>query len=178
MAENFIIIENVSEKEIESILMDLANLYADTGYTDAIQLYKKNNKNNSFLILFSNPPDFARFNYFVNYLRYPSGYEKLNPFLRGYYQTKDININNEFIVGDWIMVYVSESDKEYDNVYLVNKNEENYLYDFGGKIRKLNTTEERFNIKIFDITEYNHIIDIIPSVNAKEKIIKPWWKLW
>lgn len=178
MTENFIIVENVIEKELESILMNLANLYADTVYVNGIQFYRKKDKYDSFLILFSNPPDFERFNYFVNYIKYPVKYEKFSPFIRGFYKAADIKEKSEFNVGEWIMVYVSKNDKEYDNVNLVNIKNENYLYDFGGRIKKLDSKEEMYNLLSFDKNNYYHIIDIIPNKSVEKIESKPWWNFW
>jgi len=177
MEQNHIIIDNVSNQNIEDILMNLANLYSDTGYTNGIQLYRKQNSTSSFLVCFTNSPDFERFNYFVNYLRYPEGFDNFNPIVRGYYQTIDIKNKKDFSKGDWIMVYVSRNDKEFDNVNIVNSENENYIYDFGGKITKLNTIEEQFQLSQLDLTNYNHIIDVFPA-KTFEKSTKPWWKFW
>ena len=178
MTENFIIVENVNEKDLESILMNLANLYADTEFVNGIQFFRKKEKYNSFLILFSNQPDFERFNYFVNYIKYPEEYEKFSPFLRGFYRTSDIKKKLEFNVGEWIMVYVSKNDKDYDNVNLVNEKNDNYLYDFGGNIKKLKSAEEMFKLISFDKSNYYHIIDIIPNKSVEKLELKPWWKFW
>lgn len=177
MEQNHIVIDNVSNQNIEDILMNLANLYADTGYTNGIQLYRKQNSTSSFLVCFTNSPDFERFSYFVNYLRYPEGLDNFNPIVRGYYQTKDIKNNKDFSKGDWIKVYVSKNGKEFDNVNVVNSENENYIYDFGGKITKLNTIEEQFELSQFDLINYNHIIEISPA-KTFENATKPWWKFW
>lgn len=173
--ENYIIVENIFTQEIEDILLELANLYSDTGYTDGIQLYRKKGDVTSFLICFKNSPDFERFNYFVNYIHYP---EKGKPIVKGFYKTIDIETVGEYKIGNWVLVYVSNTDKEYDNVIFVNENHENFLYDFGGGIKKLESIEESFNQVSINIEEYNHITDIFG--NPEEIIIqaKPWWKFW
>ena len=79
MTENYIVVEKVNEKELENVLMDLANLYEGTDYVNGIQLYRKKEDYDSFLILFSNEPDFERFNYFINYIYYAK-HEKLYHF--------------------------------------------------------------------------------------------------
>lgn len=171
MTENFIIVENVNERELESVLMDLANLF-DDDFVNGIQFYRKKDKYDSFLILFSIQPDFEGFNYFVNYIKYPIEHEKFSPFLRGYYKTSDIKEKSEINVGEWIMVYVSKNDKEYHNVNLVNNKNENYLYDFGGKIKKLKSAEEMFVLMSFDKKDYHHILDIIPSKTVENSELK------
>lgn len=178
MTENYIIVEKVRESDLETILMNFANLYSETEFVNGIQLYRKKETVDSFMILFSKSPDFERFNYIVNYLKYPEGFENFQAFIRGFYRTIDININAEFITGDWIMVFVSEADKEYDNVSLVNEKNESYLYDFGGKIKPLKQIEEKFNLISTEIAEYNHVIEIFSSKQAETMLKKPWWMFW
>jgi len=177
MQQNHIVIENVSNQIIEDILMNLANLYSDTAYTNDMQLFRKQNSTSSFLVIFTNSPDFERFSYFVNYLRYPEGQDNFSPIVRGYYQTKDIQNKNDFAKGNWLMVYVSPNDKEFDNVTIVNFENENYLFDFGGKITKLDTVEEKFELNQLELSNYNHIMDIFPG-ETFESSAKPWWKFW
>ena len=179
MEESYIIVENVNEKELEIILMKLANMYltnvnANTEYTNKIQLYRKKENHNSFLILFNNSIDFHIFNYFINYIEYPIEFKGFSPFIRGFYKTTGIREKNKFNIGDWIMVYISRNDTEYDNVNLVNYKNENYLFDFRGSIKKLNNIEEIFKLIPYDKNNYHHVIDIIP----KNKDKKPWWKFW
>ena len=76
------------------------------------------------------------------------------------------------------MVYVSKNDRDYDNVNLVNNKNESYLYDFGGKVKRLQTIEEMFKLISFDKNNYYHILNIIPSKSAKKWKLKPWWKFW
>lgn len=178
MNENYIIIENVDEKDVETVLMNLANLYSKTDYVNGIQLYRKKNKRNSFLILFTNQPDFERFNYFVNYLRYPEGYENFKSFLRGFFRTTELKENYSFNVGDWLMIYVAENDTEYDNISLINEENETYIYSFSGNSRKVNNIENRFKLITFDKNDYHHLIDIIPEKTAKKLGAKKWWKFW
>jgi len=178
MKENYIIIENVIESELESILMNLANIYRDVACADGIQLYRKKDKYDSFLVLFTNQPDFMRFNYFVNYLKYPENFMNFNPFLRGFFKTTDIQEKQEFSLGEWLMIYISKNDKKYDNVSLVNDQNQSFLIDFGERVNKLETTEENYQLITFDKNNYYHITDIIPSIPEENPASKPWWKFW
>ena len=169
MTENFIIVEKVQEADLESILMDLANLYADTKFVNGIQLSRKKDSFDSFLITFANQPDFARFNYFVNYIRFPVEYENFSPFLRGYYRTADVKQPTDFTTGEWLMVYIPQNPKEFDNVHFVNAQNENYVYDFGGTITKLPIIEETYQLISLDKSLYHHVIDIFPSKRFKNE---------
>ena len=178
MSENYIIVEGVNEKKLESVLMDLANLYADIPFVDGMQLYRQKENYNSFLILFSNQPDLDRFSYFVNYINYPSGYEEFSPFIKGFFKTSNIEKNYEFKIGEWLMIYISKKNKEYDNVNIINVSNDNYLFDFGGRVKKLASPEEMYTLIPCNKNDYHHIIDIIPSKSAEKMETKPWWKFW
>ncbi len=163
MNENYIIVENVTEEELEIFLMDFSNLNINSELAKGIQLYRKKEDSQSFLVLFNSTPNFSSFNYMVNYLRYATDKEGYAPFIRGFYQTSDIQKSLDFKTGDWIMVYVSKNDKEYDNTNLVNSNNETYLYDFGRKAKRLNMIEETFQLIRYDKSNFYHILDIFPS---------------
>lgn len=175
MTKSYIIVENVYQSDLEKILQNLVNLYE---YSDGIELYHKKETSDSFLILFANPPEFDQFNYFVNYLNYPEGFENFHAFIRGFYLSQDIHIPAEFISGDWMMVYVSATDKAYDNVNLVNEKNESYLNDFGGIIKRLEQTEQRFNFISVELKNYHHLTTIFPAKPEETLVVKPWWKFW
>jgi hypothetical protein len=174
----YIIVENVQTDIIENVLMNLANLYANTAFVRGIQLFRKKGTTDSFLILFTNTPDIERFNYFINYIEYPIGFEHHSPFTRGFYRTNQIDKNYDFKNGDWIMVFISKTDKEYDNVHITNSSNRNFVFDFGGTVKALNLIEEKFELIATDIENYNHIIDIYPSKDFEQKNPKSWWKFW
>lgn len=176
--KSFIVVQNLKTEVIQRVLMNLANLYSNTKFVEGIELYREKGHTDSFLILFTNEPDFKRFNYFVNYIVYPEGFDYQNFSTKGYFKTDQLEKNYEFNIGEWLMMFISKTDKEYDNVIIVNRENLNYLYDFGGIIKKLNIIEEKFVIKHIDIENYNHIIDIYPSKSFKAKEDKPWWKFW
>jgi len=76
----------------------------------------------------------------VNYIKYPANFEKLNPYKRFLKHFEHFR-KYDFKSGDWLMVYVYKNDKAYDNGNIVNNQNQSYLYDFGGNIKKLETTE-------------------------------------
>lgn len=78
---NFIIIKNTSETIVENSVIQLVNLYSETEFVDSVIINRVNS--NYFLIKFPNQPDFENFSYFVNYLRYPEGFDTYNPLVYG-----------------------------------------------------------------------------------------------
>lgn len=184
MNESYIITRGVPENDLKIVLMDFAKLYSDNHAANGLRLYRKQNGEDAFLILFTNFADFSTFSLLVNYLNYPKNHGHFHPFLRGFYLVNDIEPKGEYAVGEWVMVYVSRYNKAYGNVNFVNINNKNYLYDFGPtKIRKLKTPEEKFNLELPGKDEYSHVADIVytpapPTLKEPDIKQKPWWKFW
>ncbi len=148
--------------------MNLASRYHKIDSVNGIQLYRKKGNINSFLILFTNQPDFKRFAYFINYIRCPEGFKHFKPFLSGYYKTTDIQGNHSYKKGNWLMVFVDKSDNKYDNVTLVNESNETYIYSFNRSPKKDINATNIFKQIVFNIENYNHVIDIIPDEKLKK----------
>jgi hypothetical protein len=171
MKQSFIIVTEISENLLTNGLMDFANQYSGESFVNNIELYKGNGTDN-FLILFSNVPNFDHFCFAVNYIRYIKTPNKKLSSAFGYY----LNNSNKysFLTNGFVKTYVSSNDKEYDNVNVVNSNNETYLFDFGGSQKKLSIIEQSFEVPEINISDYTHILNIIPSP-IKDK---PWWKIW
>ncbi len=56
----------------------------------------------------------------------------------------------------------------------VNKNNQTYLYDFGGKFSKLSIIEQPYDVDTYMLKDYKNILITAPI--AKEEA--PWWKFW
>ena len=181
--QDYILVENVSELEISIILSNLANLYSDTGYTDGMELYKSTSSEQNFLVSFQNNPDFDHFAYFLNYIYYPVDVEVSNIHVRGNHKVKVGDSNNNFKSGEILQFYVSKNDTEYDNVSIVNSNNQGYLFDFGGKTKSLEYSEEKYHLSGIDRTRYSLLKVISPSstplsTKSIDGSSKPWWKFW
>jgi hypothetical protein len=180
MQNNFIYVENVKERDLLKALQDLANLYSETGYTDQIKFYRKKNKYDFFAITFTNLPDFDRFSYFVNYLYLPCDLDKFEPKIKGFYKVENITDNHEFKIKNWVQLFMTKDETEADEVSLVNENNENYNFQFGGIVTKLDKKLETYQFIDLDLNEYNLIKDIKPSVTKKPitSKSKSWWRFW
>jgi len=139
--DSFILIDHVKEADIETVLSNLANLYAESGYTDGLMLHTSNQKEGKFLVTFKLVPDFERFAYFVNYIHYPEGFKIWESMVTGFYQVKPDDNNKYFKSGEWLQVYVSKTDTDFDNVSVMNSANDSFLYDFGGNTMKLPLSE-------------------------------------
>jgi hypothetical protein len=167
--KNYILVHSKDQSTLEKVLFDLADLYYDTEYVYGIELYRRKGDLDSFLIQFSNNPDLDRFSYFVNYLDYPMDIENFKVDARGYYQTKDIIEVTKLKTGEWIMLFINPKDKDGDNVYIVNESHQNFIYDFGGRLKSLDHILEEFKQHNIDLKNYHHILNIFPSKTVKKQ---------
>lgn len=178
MTENFILLKTERQQQLENILFDLANLYSDTEYVRGMQLFRKKGEIDSFLVRFTNSPDFERFNYFTNYLVYPIDHPDFKPIVRGFYLTADIKQYPQLNRGRWVMVFVNENDENCDNVYLVNEDNRTFIYDFGGNLKALVEAIHEYRDYNIDLKNYHHIIEVFPTKTDQITEVKPWWKFW
>jgi hypothetical protein len=97
---------------------------------------------NQFVITFQNDIEFMYFCYFVNYLKYPTGFSKyeFNPYIRAWCKTNNNDAwMTEEIVNKNVMIYIPDSDDEYDNVFLTTEDNLGYKLGFaiGNNHKKL-----------------------------------------
>ncbi|MES2486113.1 MAG: hypothetical protein V4581_09245 [Bacteroidota bacterium] len=181
MEENYIIVRGLQQNDIVYILINFANEYRDIEAVKNIQLYVKSNEAQSFLILFSEQPDFDIFSFLVNYINYPSKIKVSKPFIRGYFKTRSILSGHDKIRGNRVMVYISDNDTEHDNVFFTDETGAHFINDFGRGIKKSNYPDAPFELIPYTLSDYSHVTDVSPipkgykAPNARKK---PWWKFW
>ena len=181
MDENYIIVKGLQEPEAVYILSDFANQYRDIEAVKNIKLYKKTDDTQSYLILFSEQPDFDIFSFLVNYINYPAKVKVTDPFVRGYFKTRSILSGRDKITGNRVMVYLSKDDTEHDNVFFTDESGANFINDFGGGIKRVNQPGLPFELIPFTLSDYIHVADISPAhrgFKAPNGRKKPWWKFW
>lgn len=126
--DNLILIKGGSYSDIKKALRQWIDLYSkdlEDGLT--FQLYK--NESGNHIIQADKRLDNERFYYLVNYLNYPEGIEyKID--IEGFTTGKE---NNQ-LKDKELLVYISQTDKEYDNVFVTTSENENFKVDFGGRI--------------------------------------------
>jgi len=128
ITDNVVLIKGASYDKVKKALNNWLNLYSDNLPSDfKFKLYKKDQ--NEFVIKAGNEIDNNRFHFLVNYLKYPEGIEYQVEVV-GYIIGKD---HNE-LQGQRLLIYISDNDTEYDNVFAVNSENKNFKIDFGGKI--------------------------------------------
>lgn len=171
-------ITDITESDLTTIISDLSNLYQDSGFTKTISIYRKKGNPEIYSLIFSESPDFERFCYFINYLRYPESIKELNPKVKGYIHKSLIRESGDFKIGEWFQVFVPENDSKYNVVHFINEQNQLFEYDFGGQINNLGNG--LFKKDVFYIDDYHFITDIYSekSFNENFQEIKPWWKFW
>ncbi len=126
--DNLILINGGAYNDIKKALRQWIDLYSKDLQDDLTFQIFKNGRGNH-LIQADKRLDNERFFYLVNYLNYPENIEyKID--IEGYTKGKD---KNELINKD-LLVYISPTDKEYDNVFVATSDNKNFKVDFGGKI--------------------------------------------
>lgn len=140
--DNLILIKGGAYNDIKKALKQWIDLYSkdlEDGLT--FQLYKNGSGNH--IIQADERLDNERFYYLVNYLNYPEGIEyKFD--IEGFTIGKDKNNLKD----KELLVYISPTDKEYDNVFVTTSENYNFKVDFGGKI------QEGREIKIYAYPTY------------------------
>jgi len=133
--DNLIVIKGGSHSDIKKALQQWIELYSDDLETDIkFELYKTGQE--SHLIVADKRLNNEKFNFLVNYLRYPEDIEyKIS--IEGYTTAKKEKLYPENIQNKRLLIYISESDKEFDNVFVTTEDNETYKVDFGGKITRI-----------------------------------------
>ncbi|WP_286858003.1 MULTISPECIES: hypothetical protein [Sphingobacterium] len=132
--DKLVIVEDIDDNDVEKILQEFCNSYNQESFQAIPRLTKLSNK--KFAVTFPFDIDFDIYCFFINYVNYPIGFDQsfktigwatTNP--SDSWVTKNIANKN-------VMLYVSESDTECDNVYLTTYDNIGYKLGFGMKKRK------------------------------------------
>lgn len=180
MNEHFILVNCDQQGKLEQAVMDFCNLYADAKSSEWIRLFRRKGEPNSFLISFTNQPDFDLFSFCVNYLKYPSDLPELKAHVVGFFNT-DLDSSHHKKSSGWVKVFIPKNDTEFDNVYFVNNQNQVFINDFGSGIKRLHEAGGDYELIQISLEAYHHISDYVPNKSAKGFIVdtnKPWWKFW
>lgn len=128
---NLIIINGGAYNEIKKALRQWIDLYSEQIQSDLDFKIYKNGKGNH-IIQADERLDNESFFYLVNYLKYPEGIE-YNIDIEGYTTGEEKKLKSKRL-----LVYISPNDKDYDNVFVITNENENYKVEFGGKITETN----------------------------------------
>ncbi len=159
--DNLVIIKGGTYNDIKKALRQWIELYSKDLPEDlTFQLFKNGRGNH--IIKVDRRLDNESFFYLINYLNYPEGIEyKID--IEGFTTGKE---ENEF-KNQNLSVYISPTDKEYDNVFVTTSENKTFIVDFGGKIKE--TREGRaFNYPTELVLENAEVI----KINRKEIVQK------
>ncbi len=144
---NIIFIEGGAYTDIKKALGQWLDASADTLTAGLFfELYK--NERGKHIVKADDKLENEQFNYLLNYLKYPEDIEyKIE--VTGFTKISKPTIFPIERIGEEILVFIPESDDEYDNVYWVTKDGQVFKTDFGGK------TFESGISKIYEELEFN-----------------------
>ncbi len=159
--ENLIFIKGGAYNDIKKALRQWIDLYSkDLQVGLAFSLYKNGRANH--VIQVDEKLDNIRFFFLVNYLKYPENID-YNVDVEGFTFGKDDNI----FKGEKLLVYISLTDTEGDNVFVTTAKNKHYKYDFGGKIVD-SRENKRYIVPYLTTFEYAETL----KVRHKEKTSK------
>lgn len=126
--DKLVIVEDANENDIKKILQEFCNLYNKEMFQALPRLTKLSN--NKFAVTFPYDINFEIYCYFINYVNYPMGFDRHFKTI-GWTTTKKSDIwIAEKSVNKNVMLYVSDFDKEYDNVFLTTSDNIGYKLGF------------------------------------------------
>ena len=151
--DKLIIVEEVNQNDIEKIVQEFCNSYNKENYVALPRLTKLSDK--KFAITFPYDINFEFFCYFINYVNYPMGFDRHFK-TTGWITTKSNDIwITEKSVNKKVMLFVSDFDTEYDNVFLTTFDNIGYKLGFamGEEKQLLERPEKKYTKQPIEITE-------------------------
>ncbi|MFA7302121.1 MAG: hypothetical protein WC069_07455 [Candidatus Shapirobacteria bacterium] len=149
--EKLVIVSNISQTEIESILTGFCNMYNKESFQAQPRLFKLNDR--QYAITFPFDIEFEIYCYFINYVRYPMGFDKSFDVTAwektkqadGWITEKSANKN--------VMLFIPEDDNEHDNVFLTTEDNIGYKLGFavGEEKQLLETPKKGYSSPTIDI---------------------------
>jgi hypothetical protein len=164
--DNLIVITGGAYADVKRALEQWINLYAEDLQDDFVFKIFKNGYWKH-VILADERLDNNLFYYLINYLNDPEGIS-YEIDLEGFTTGKEDNI----LKGKKILVYISSTDRDGDNVFAATSEGENFKVDFGGKIIKTNESKV-YNMPIDLTFESEEILQVnkneFKEIQKKEK---------
>lgn len=159
--DKLVVIEDVSEDEIKKILQDFCNCYNEKVIQAILRLTPLSSK--KFVVTFPYDMNFEIYGYFINYVNYPIGLDRTFKTV-GWTTTKpDDTCITEKSVHKNVMLYVSDFDTEYDNVFMTTSDNIGFKLDFSwsGKNQLLDKPEKVYVKQPINISDLqtNHSVE-------------------
>ena len=126
--KRIIMATQMNENEVENAINGFIKQYEDNGdKVDRPQVRQQ--EGDVFMIYLPDTTPYDLFCYWVNYMVYSDKGKKYNNNITGWYE---VSANAKLFPNQILMVYVPESDTEYDNVYFTTKDNFCYKQEFAG----------------------------------------------
>ena len=151
--DKLVIVDDISEIDIKKILKEFCNSYNKETYQAIPRLTKLSDK--KFAVTFPYDINFEIYCYFINYVNYPMGFDRHFKTI-GWTTTKPTDIwITEKSVNKNVMLFVSDYDTEYDNVFLTTSDNIGYKLGFamGEEKQLLDRPEKSYVKQPIDISE-------------------------
>lgn len=149
--DKLVIVDNISKTEIDSILTGFCNMYNKEIFQAQPRLYKLNER--QFAITFPFEIEFEIYCYFVNYVRYPMGFDKSFPVTAWETTGKANGWITDKIANKKVVLFIPEDDIEHDNVFLTTEDNIGYKLGFamGEEKQLLQTPKKTYFAPTIDI---------------------------
>lgn len=151
--DKLVIVEDISEKDIKKVLQEFCNSYnkkTDQAIPRLIKL-----SDNKFAVTFPCDISFEIYCFLINYLNYPIGLDRhFETF--GWATTKSTDIwITEKSANKSVMLYISDVDTEYDNVFLTTSDNIGYKLGFamGEEMQLLNWPDKNYRERPINLSE-------------------------
>lgn len=144
--DKIVLIENISNEEIDNILNGFCNIYNKEEFQALPRTYKISN--GSYAVTFPFDVNFEIFCYFINYVYYPIGFEKTFN-ATGWTTTKrhDKWITDQSANKN-VMIFIPTTDTEHDNVYITTSDNVGYKLGFAvGEEKQLLNSPNKLYVK-------------------------------
>lgn len=151
--DKLVIVDDINETDIKRILQEFCNSYNKKAYQAIPRMIKLSE--NKYAVTFPFDINFDIFCFFINYVNYPVGFDRqFNA--TGWTTTKPNDIwIKEKIANKKVMLFVSEYDTEYDNVFLTTSENIGYKLGFalGEESQPLDKPEKNYVMQPIDFSE-------------------------
>ncbi|GEO07179.1 hypothetical protein AAE02nite_48430 [Adhaeribacter aerolatus] len=152
--DKLVIVEDADESDIKKILQEFCNSYNKETYQAIPRLTKLSDK--KFAITFPFDINFEIYCYFINYVNYPMGFNRHFKTIGWTTTNPSDNWITEKSANKNVMLYVSDFDTEYDNVFLTTFDNIGYKLGFamGEEKQLLDLPEKNYKKQPIDISEF------------------------
>lgn len=132
---NIIVVENCSHENLVLVIDNWIKLYANN-LAAGIKFNIFQKAEDAFIIQIDGNITSDQFCFLVNYLYYPEGDIFMGlSFAVGYTQIEKSEFVTDELFGKKLQIFIPETDREYDNVYVITQEDVIYKIDFGGKFQ-------------------------------------------